>query len=406
MENQHFELTREELYEQVWSRPVIHLAKEYGLSDVGLKKICKKHNIPTPPLGYWAKVRAGQKPKKKALQSLQAGEATKILVGQCRPNPARHKKQPVADELQVELSRAAEGIASFDSGDEIVSLHALARLTKKCFKGSTMSYSGLLIPRDRCPDVQVTRDCLDRAIKFLDVLFRLIEHCGYKISLDERGNATLDIFGEKMAMRVKERVKREKLTKPKDPKLHTRKLLAYVSPDANDHYTYSEYSYTATGELCFIIKSLDFYMSDRRWCDKEAIPIETQLPKIIPSLVKFAARSRNRRDEQEELRRRNEMAEAERKELFRMRMEAQRIAEEEKQRVDTFIACVESWRTSRDLREFIDAKRQLALKESGSIDSELGQWIRWAEEQADRIDPLTPSPPSRSPDRANTHELR
>lgn len=92
MENQHFELTREELYEQVWSRPVIHLAKEYGLSDVGLKKICKKHNIPTPPLGYWAKVRAGQKPKKKALQSLQAGEATKILVGPCRPNPGRHKK--------------------------------------------------------------------------------------------------------------------------------------------------------------------------------------------------------------------------------------------------------------------------------------------------------------------------
>jgi hypothetical protein len=33
-------LTRKELYENVWSQPVKTLAKEYGISDVGLKKIC------------------------------------------------------------------------------------------------------------------------------------------------------------------------------------------------------------------------------------------------------------------------------------------------------------------------------------------------------------------------------
>jgi hypothetical protein len=49
-------LTREQLYEKVWSTPLRTVAKEYGLSDVGLKKICTRHDIPTPGLGYGAKV--------------------------------------------------------------------------------------------------------------------------------------------------------------------------------------------------------------------------------------------------------------------------------------------------------------------------------------------------------------
>jgi hypothetical protein len=44
-------MKRTELYDLVWSKPMIHLAKEFGLSDVGLRKNCKKHDIPTPPLG-------------------------------------------------------------------------------------------------------------------------------------------------------------------------------------------------------------------------------------------------------------------------------------------------------------------------------------------------------------------
>jgi hypothetical protein len=45
-------LTREELFERVWSKAMRNLAPELGVSDVGLKKICKRFNIPTPPLGY------------------------------------------------------------------------------------------------------------------------------------------------------------------------------------------------------------------------------------------------------------------------------------------------------------------------------------------------------------------
>ena len=52
--------TRNELYDKIWNTPTIKLAKDFGLSDVALGKICKKHVIPKPPLGYWAKLMHGK----------------------------------------------------------------------------------------------------------------------------------------------------------------------------------------------------------------------------------------------------------------------------------------------------------------------------------------------------------
>jgi hypothetical protein len=47
-------VTRDELYEIVWSTSVLKLSKGYGLSHNGLSKIRKKLDVPTPPRGYWA----------------------------------------------------------------------------------------------------------------------------------------------------------------------------------------------------------------------------------------------------------------------------------------------------------------------------------------------------------------
>jgi len=48
------------MYELLWSRPISQVAPEFGISDVALAKACRKANIPLPPRGYWAKLRAGQ----------------------------------------------------------------------------------------------------------------------------------------------------------------------------------------------------------------------------------------------------------------------------------------------------------------------------------------------------------
>jgi hypothetical protein len=39
-------LTRKELYDLVWAQPLSRLTKKYKISDNGLRKICKRMNIP------------------------------------------------------------------------------------------------------------------------------------------------------------------------------------------------------------------------------------------------------------------------------------------------------------------------------------------------------------------------
>lgn len=55
------------LYEEVWNEPMGIVASRYGISDVMLKKICKQLEVPTPPRGYWARLKAGQTPERPKL---------------------------------------------------------------------------------------------------------------------------------------------------------------------------------------------------------------------------------------------------------------------------------------------------------------------------------------------------
>jgi hypothetical protein len=43
----------QKLLELVSTRPLIHLAKEFGVSDNAIRKRCKARNIKLPPPGYW-----------------------------------------------------------------------------------------------------------------------------------------------------------------------------------------------------------------------------------------------------------------------------------------------------------------------------------------------------------------
>jgi hypothetical protein len=72
--------TREQFYELVWSKPMTHLAKEFAISDVALHKICRKHCIPNPPLGWWAKKAAEKKVKQTPLPPAKSGTADRIMI--------------------------------------------------------------------------------------------------------------------------------------------------------------------------------------------------------------------------------------------------------------------------------------------------------------------------------------
>jgi ankyrin repeat protein len=66
---------RQKIYDEIWSEPMQHVAKRYGMSDVGFAKICKKLQIPRPGLGYWAKKAAGKPvPNQPALPELLSND--------------------------------------------------------------------------------------------------------------------------------------------------------------------------------------------------------------------------------------------------------------------------------------------------------------------------------------------
>jgi hypothetical protein len=60
-------LTREQLYQRVWTDPIDRICSELGLSNVGLRKLCLRHDIPVPPRGYWAKKKVGKRVRQSPL---------------------------------------------------------------------------------------------------------------------------------------------------------------------------------------------------------------------------------------------------------------------------------------------------------------------------------------------------
>lgn len=81
MSNQNSTWDRRELYEKVWQFPLRKLAAEYGISDVGLAKVCRKLEIPLPGLGHWTKIACGHSIPRPPLPAL---ESVPVLVRQIR----------------------------------------------------------------------------------------------------------------------------------------------------------------------------------------------------------------------------------------------------------------------------------------------------------------------------------
>ena len=87
-------LTRQEMYDLVWSKPMTQLAAEFEISDVGLRKICKAAKVPTPGIGYWAKLANGKAVAKMELPTLYPFQSQLIYIGGGSPNRYGYIDEP------------------------------------------------------------------------------------------------------------------------------------------------------------------------------------------------------------------------------------------------------------------------------------------------------------------------
>jgi hypothetical protein len=104
MERQAVRLTREELYEKMWSRPAISLAQEFGISGRGLGKICIRFGIPVPPRGYWAKLAAGEHVTRIPLPTAKSDVPSEILI---QPSP-EGAESALPEQVRAEVTAVLE----------------------------------------------------------------------------------------------------------------------------------------------------------------------------------------------------------------------------------------------------------------------------------------------------------
>jgi hypothetical protein len=368
-------LTREELYEQVWTTPMSRLARQYGMTDVGLAKICRKHKIPRPPRGYWAKLRNGQSPRKARLP--HPDDDTTINLNEYPEGEvqdfdevARHKH--VEFEVQVR--------------DNLRGAHALVSQTNEALGAARVNEHGLIVPPEKLPlAVKVSKASLRRALLIIDALLKAFEKRGYRVIAGPK----VELDGIQVGFSVEELLE----TKSEQSEEH----------DLSGSYTFGhsrfDKKWVPSGRLQLRLEGGGEYWargSRHSWSDGQKSMLEQRLKKVLPAMLAYVEL---KKEHEAELKRR---ADEQRAEELRREREAKLRAEKRKEyraelvRFRQLTRQVKSWRLSHELRVFIETATQDHIQKHGSVESgsKFAEWLEWASCQADRLDPLCESRPS------------
>jgi hypothetical protein len=367
-------IKREDLYEQVWSTPMTKLAKEYQISDVGLAKICKKLKIPVPGRGYWATNRQKKKPLLPSLRGIPDSVIHKIR----HDIPQNEKAEN--DEVQSLISFEQQPENLIRVPEKLYSPHQLVALTKQSLKMAHAStYGSPRIFPEKCLDVRICKGSIDRAMRIYDALIKAFEKRGFNITINKStGVTTVTVMGEPLEIRLEEPVAQVERELTKEEK---KKVL-------QGGWVYNRYVHRPSGRL--ILKINEWLDGLRKnWSDGKKYRLEDILNLFIIGLIKAAARSKERileREKREQERRAREE---------QIRLKAEQI-QREKEKIQGLMRNAEAWYKSQQIRSYIDAVRQTVTQKHGSIvaGSEIDEWLSWATQQADRLDPLVKSPPS------------
>lgn len=137
------EITRSDLFNQIWSEPMGTVATRYGITGNGLAKICDRLNIPRPSRSHWTR-NAETRELQPKLPPAPVGLAEKFAVGtrQSRRSPGIRTRLSAEDRKQ-QLMDAAREIAMNDGLSALtmrqVAAHAGISETQvhNCFGGRT-----------------------------------------------------------------------------------------------------------------------------------------------------------------------------------------------------------------------------------------------------------------------------
>jgi len=289
-------LTRRVLYELVWSKPMTKVSEELGLSDVGLKKVCTKHRVPTPPRGYWAKKDAGKPVKQTRLHETADPQDERIVIrGQQNdlPEPVRavlaqeraRRKPKTAPQASQKATPASEihpsitGVARALRAAKIVDGVACAAGPSAC-------------------GIEVGIGSVERVIAILDSLARELEARGLVLEPAAKC-VSVSISPDSLSFSLRERIEAvkhvptlEELAAETRLREKRERAIQRGQWDSGPERAYPEFDHVRTGDLT--IQIADDYVGGllrRTWRDGKRQRLEALVPDIVLYLAGVKARA-------------------------------------------------------------------------------------------------------------------
>jgi hypothetical protein len=369
-------LTRKELYQMVWSKPVTKWSREFGLSDVGFAKICKKMKVPLPGRGYWAMVQKGLKLTRPVLKPIHDSNMSVVEIHKRTSEPVESKNTEESDPL-VLFEKLPEN--KIIVPERLHSPHPLIKTTEALLKSRGVDkYGRINNHRLSCLNVRVSKALLPRALRIMDTIIKELEKREMKIYIKGRecSNTTLSIKGEELEICIEEPSGKVEHQKTKS-ELEKAKLYPSL-------YGGTTYDHKPSGKLRILIETYTRDAMRKSWRDSESKKIEDRLNEIFIGFINVAEERK-----QDHLQREKE--EKERLERIRLYEEIQRQKAEEEQRIKDLLKQVNSWSQSDAIKNFINHIKTAAIEKYGIIEeeSDLGKWLTWANHQAQRLDPTS-----------------
>ena len=348
------EVTRQKLYDLVWSKPMTKLALEYNLSDNGLRKICKKHEIPLPLLGHWQKIQYNKEVKIIPLPKDFKGEDSITLNGEeTKENKGITNFSKLLNEITDDTTLSFKVPDKLSNPDKLIS-EAKEDLANKA-KEKYGIYRGITTTSNGVISISVAPKNCNRALRIMDKIIKLLKQRGHNVFV--KSNTTIvEIKGEEIKIRLRERFKR------------------ITIPDAK--YSWSSTDYIPTGILTF---KVDEY-PEKEFYDNNKQTLEEQIPKILTKLELVS----------DKIRRDNEEREIRHQEYKKQKEIEEAIKKRHANEIENFKKLLEDserWKKATDLRNFIKELESNAIKEN-KLSEELSNWIKWANDKADWYDPL------------------
>lgn len=173
-------VSREVLYDKVWSIPASRLTKELGISNTLLREICHALRVPRPDRGYWAKLSHG----KKVTQTPLPAELANSPIAYAKSRSySWHQTRYIHSLPTVESAVPSQGISNKRQKKTHPLLNYAEESLSNCEKTDDFGY--FRYRKNNLPYLLVGSSGLKRAVAFANRLFAEFENAGCSVRLRE-----------------------------------------------------------------------------------------------------------------------------------------------------------------------------------------------------------------------------